>query len=430
LADDFEIDSDAEPWRTEGLRICLFGGPGSGKSWNAQLIAEQFLKQGGTIVAFQPRDEYYTLKEKFDLLSVGGVHAKDMDFAPTAPSVYARGIVEHGISMVFYTTDVENEEKLVDFISRLINHILKYQERVKRPVLLILEECQEYCPRSLSGHVVPSWVLSRMVKSFRDCFLQGRKLNVSAIAISQRPQEVNFTIRQLANLTFYGKFAPQDISYVDKECLKWYRERGIQVDTSSLLGLKPPRWLVIYGSEARFIDVTQPRMTKHAAITPKLEYIAPREERVAKTVSQLAEEIQRIMERERLEESELEKSRRRVRELEKQLSEAHDRIHHLEAALEMSKKLKIEVEPVKVPVSGAPTPAQPSVPQEIVANLPAYERQIYDYLTRYRGIGFTRVQLAAALKLGKRSSRLSLALRRLRELGLVEERHGKLRIVK
>jgi len=64
LAENFFINSDEEPWRTEGLRICLFGGPGSGKSWNAQLIAEQFLQQGGTLVAFQPRDEYYTLKDK------------------------------------------------------------------------------------------------------------------------------------------------------------------------------------------------------------------------------------------------------------------------------------------------------------------------------------------------------------------------------
>jgi len=333
--------------------------------------------------------------------------------------------------MIFYTTDVENEEKLIDFVSRLINYILKYQERVKLPVLIILEECQEYCPRATSGHIAPPWVLSRMIKFFKDCFLQGRKLNVSAIAISQRPQEVNFTIRQLANLTFYSKFAPQDISYIDKECFKWYRERGIQVDSSSLLGLKPPRWLIIYGSEARFIDVTQPRMTKHAAITPKLEYIAPREERVAKTVSQLAEEIKRIMEREKLEESELEKSRRRVRELEKQLSAARDRIHHLEAALEMSKKLKIEVEPVKMPVSPPPpSPLQPKeqIPQEVVANLPEYERKIYDYLNRYRGVEFTRYQLCQALRLGKRSSRLALALRRLRELDLIEERAGRIKV--
>jgi hypothetical protein len=381
----------------------LFGGPGSGKSWNAQLIAEQFLQQGGTLVAFQPRDEYYTLKERFDLLSVGGIHARDMDFAPTAPSVYAKGIVEHGISMVFYTTDVESEEKLIDFVSRLINYILKYQERVKRPILLILEECQEYCPLSLRGHVVPSWILSRMVKSFKDCFLQGRKLNVSAIAISQRPQEVNFTIRQLANLTFYSKFAPQDISYIDKECFKWYRERGIQVDSSSLLGLKPPRWLVIYGSEARFIDVTQPRMTKHAAVTPKLEYIAPREEHVAKTVSQLAEEIKRIMERERLEESELERSRRKIRELEKQLSVAHDRIHHLEAALEMSKKLKIEVEPVKVPVSGAPSPTAPAQLQvklpSVVETLGSDAKQAW-ILLREKGPLF-KVAIRSAFRWGR-----------------------------
>ena len=41
LSEDFVIDGGCEPWRTEGLRICVFGGPGSGKSYTAALLAEQ-----------------------------------------------------------------------------------------------------------------------------------------------------------------------------------------------------------------------------------------------------------------------------------------------------------------------------------------------------------------------------------------------------
>ncbi|MEM3646973.1 MAG: ATP-binding protein, partial [Thermofilum sp.] len=127
LSEELTVNSDEEPWRTEGLRICLFGGPGSGKSYTAALLAEQFLAQGGTVVAFHPRAELYVLKERFDVLVVGGPYMKELDFAPVSPSSYAKAVVESGLSMVFYTEDVEDEEKLVDFTSRFIRYLLKYE---------------------------------------------------------------------------------------------------------------------------------------------------------------------------------------------------------------------------------------------------------------------------------------------------------------
>jgi len=321
---DLVVNSDVEPWRREGLRIAMLGGPGSGKSWNNSLVAEQFLAQGGTAVIFQPRDEYFTLKEKFDVLSVGGVHAKDMDFVLTKPSMYAKAVVHDGISMVFYTSG-QDEEKLVNWVSRFIQRLLTYQETQKRPILLILEEAQEYAPRSASGHVAPPWVYNRMIKAFKDCFTQGRKLNIIAVASSQRPQELNFTIRQLANLTFYGKFSDQDIGYVDKECLKYVRKRGIEIDASRLVELGLGEWLVIAAKRTRFITVTEPRLTKHGAETPRLEYVAPRTTQVKKTIDQLSKTLMEAVQKEEAEKSEIEKAKRKIRDLEKKLGAAEEK---------------------------------------------------------------------------------------------------------
>jgi hypothetical protein len=319
FSSDFVVDSDVEPWRREGLRVAMLGGPGSGKSWNNSLLAEQFLQQGGTVIIFQPRDEYFTLKEKFDVLSVGGVHAKDMEFALTSPSLYAKAVVEDGLSMIFYTSAVDDEQKLIDWVSRFISLILKYQEQHKRPLLLILEEAQEYAPRSASGHVAPPWIYNRMIKAFKDCFTQGRKLNIIAVASSQRPQELNFTIRQLANLTFYGKFSDQDISYIDKECLKYVRQHGITIDASKLVELSLGEWLVIMGKKSRFVKVDALRITKHGAETPRLEYVAPRATEAKKTIDELAKSILAALEKEEAEQSELEKTKRKLHETEEKL---------------------------------------------------------------------------------------------------------------
>ena len=344
---DFVVDSDVEPWRREGLRMAMLGGPGSGKSWNNSLVAEQFLTQGGTVIIFQPRDEYFTLKEKFDVLSVGGVHAKDMEFALTAPSVYAKAVVEDGVSMIFYTSAAEDEEKLISWVSRFIRHILNYQEHHKRPLLLILEEAQEYAPRSASGHVAPPWVYNRMIKAFKDCFTQGRKLNIIAIASSQRPQELNFTIRQLANLTFFGKFSDQDIGYVDKECLKYIRKRGIEIDASRLVTLGLGEWLVIKGKKTGFVKVTEPRLTKHGAETPRLEYVAPRTTKAKKTIDQLTKTIMDALKTEAAEKSELEKSKRKIRDLKKKLE-----------ATEEQAKIKLSVKEMLESGGGAPELAE------------------------------------------------------------------------
>jgi hypothetical protein len=349
FSSDFVVDSDMEPWRREGLRVAMLGGPGSGKSWNNSLLAEQFLQQGGTVVIFQPRDEYFTLKEKFDVLSVGGVHAKDMEFALTSPSLYAKAVVEDGLSMIFYTSAVDDEQKLIDWVSRFISLILKYQEQHKRPLLLILEEAQEYAPRSASGHVAPPWIYNRMIKAFKDCFTQGRKLNIIAVASSQRPQELNFTIRQLANLTFYGKFSDQDISYIDKECLKYVRQHGITIDASKLVELSLGEWLVIMGKKTRFVKVDALRITKHGAETPRLEYVAPRATEAKKTIDELAKSILAALEKEETEASELQKIKRKLHETEEKLKVVEEK-----ANIKLSVKEMMTPEPVGVATPIAP----------------------------------------------------------------------------
>ena len=344
----FTIDTEQSPWKTEGLRIGLWGGSGCGKSNTATLFAEQFLVQGGTVVIFEPRAEYHTLKEKWDIVVCGGPYAKDIDFIPTSPSTYAKAVVEQGVSIIFYTTDVEDETKLVEFISRFLYYLLKCNETVKRPILLVIEETQEYAPMSTKGRVSFPWVFSRMIKSFKTVCIDARKLNIVPVAVSPRPQEVNFTIRQLCNLTFYGKFAPQDVHYIESQCLKYYKHsfyRG-----RDLLDLKTGEFAVIMSGQALPLQtITQPRLTKHGAETPKLTYVAPHKEETKRAVTNLAETIQKALEKERLELSELEKERQRVKRLETALAETQKEVERLRTALEVAGKIKIETPQVPQP---------------------------------------------------------------------------------
>jgi intein/homing endonuclease len=292
---------------------------------NFRVIGTLVADTHNMILGQTPLISHNTLKEKFDIVSVGGVHAKDMEFALTSPSLYAKAVVEDGISMIFYTSAVEDEDKLIEWVSRFISLVLKYQEQHRRPLLLILEEAQEYVPKSPSGHVAPPWTYNRMIKAFKDCFTQGRKLNIIAVASSQRPQELNFTVRQLANLTFYGKFSDQDIGYIDKECLKYVRQRGISIDASKLVDLGKGEWLVIMGKKSRFVNVDAHRVTKHGAETPKLEYVAPRPTEAKHTIDELSKSVLAALEKEEAEKSELEKTKKKLHETEAKLKSAEEK---------------------------------------------------------------------------------------------------------
>jgi len=341
LSKDFLVDTDEPPWKTEGLRIGLWGGSGCGKSSTAALFAEQFLTQGGTIVVFEPRAEYQTLKEKFDLVVCGGPYGKDLDFIPSSPASYAKAVVEDGVSIIFYTSDVEDETKLIEFVSKFLSYLLKYNEVTKRPIMLIVEETEEYAPMSTKGRVSPPWVFSRMIRQFKTVTRDARKLNIVPISLSPRPQEINFTIRQLCNLTFFGKFSPQDADYVDRECLKAYKHSFYS--GKDLIDLKTGQFAVITsGRPMPLQTITEPRQTKHGAETPKLEYVAPRTEKTREAVTSLTETIQKAQEKERLEESELEKLRRIKDELEVKVNNITKRCETLEQQAATLGKIKIE----------------------------------------------------------------------------------------
>jgi hypothetical protein len=165
-----------------------------------------------------------------------------------------------------------------------------------------------------------------MIKALKDCFTQGRKLNICPVAISQRPQEVNFTIRQLANLVWFGGFSAQDVGYLDKEMFAHFRKNGVDVKAQDLLGIGRGEWLIIVGKQTHRVTVTEKRKTPHGADTPTLDHVQPVGEEVQKAVSALGEQLRAMLEKRAAEESELEKAKRRVRDLEKEVEDLRGKV--------------------------------------------------------------------------------------------------------
>ncbi|MEM2187965.1 MAG: DUF87 domain-containing protein [Thermoproteota archaeon] len=416
FSEDFEIDTEEEPWRSEGIRIALYSAPGTGKSYTvAACIVEPFLEQGGTVIIFEPRSEWHTLKEAFSPIMVIGGPFQDAPLAPNSARIYAEAIVKHGVSMIFDFSETEDKD-LVRFSAELLARLYTLQNVYRRPLLLFFEEMAEYCPLRSTGRSVEPWIYDRMKSRVVKIATQGRPLGFNLVFTSQRPAQLDFTVRMMANLSLYGKFHPRDLTDL-REVLRSY---DAAVKAEDCVNMSRGCWIAIAAGEAKMISITAKRRTTHGADTPSLKSIAPLPEQARETIEQLAKVIVEALERERREETEVEKARARIRELESQLEEAKKEIERLKTALAVKETLKVEIKPVevKIPENKFLTIAhqQPHYLPSTLESLDENAKQVWLLLKQKPGR--YKVEIMAALGWGRK--RLEKVLRVLQNRRLIK----------
>jgi len=335
------VDSEKETWRSEGIRIGFYSAPGTRKSYTvAACIVEPFLTEGGTVVIFEPRSEWHTLKQRFESIVVVGGPFQDVPLAVNQARVYAEAIVQNGVSIVFDFSETD-ERDLVKFSAELLQRIYTLQNVTRRPLLLFLEEIAEYAPFRSTGKLVEPWVYDRMKSRIVKIATQGRPLGFLLTFTSQRPAQLDFTVRMMANLSFYGKFHPKDLTDI-KEVLSVYKNIPVTTTAEKCVRMPHGSWIAITAEEATLTAIDTKRLTPHGADTPKLEYLAPRTEETKRTLTNLAETITEALEHERLEESEVEKLKKEVQKLDIDLANKNLEIERLKQTAETLGKIKIE----------------------------------------------------------------------------------------
>jgi len=326
------IDTEKEPYRSEGIRIAFYSAPGTRKSYTvAACIIEPFLAESRTVVIFQPKSEWHTLKQKYSLIVVGG-HFQDIPLAINQAKVYADAIVKHGVSMAFDFTETEDRD-LVRFAAELLARIFTLENVERRPILLFFEELAEYCPFSVKGKLVEPWIYERMSSRIVKIATQGRALGINIVATSQRPAQLNFTVRMMMNLSLYGKFHPKDLNDI-KEVLSHYElPTSPKEMAQKCVSMPHGSWIGITSEKVVFTKITATRVTPHGADTPKVEYVAPMTQEAQKTMDELTKTITDALEKEKVEESELDKAKEKIGDLEKKLRETEEEMKNLKIAL-------------------------------------------------------------------------------------------------
>lgn len=166
---------------------------GSGKSHTACVMAEEMLKAGQPIVAYDPTGAWWGLKSSadgkragFPVVIFGGEHA-DVPLEETAGETIASTIVEKRIPAILDCSLLRKGAR-IRFMTTFCETLY---HKNREPLHLFLDEVQTVAPQNIRA--MPE--ASRLLGAVEDIILQGRRRGLGLTAISPRPAVVNANVR-------------------------------------------------------------------------------------------------------------------------------------------------------------------------------------------------------------------------------------------
>ncbi|RLE62068.1 MAG: hypothetical protein DRJ38_10310, partial [Thermoprotei archaeon] len=200
---------DGEDFKDEGLRVGILAMSGVGKSNLAALFVEAALDAGWQVVIIEPISEWHTLKSMYPQVVVAGGEFKDVELTPDPEAVKLLvDLLESSrASLVLNVSDIEDEVEQKRVVASFLWHLYLRWQRVRRPLLLVLEEADVWAPQQWTKEDRPCMTRVALLAK------HGRKLGINLILISQRPSDIHKSPLSQCNVLFFGKFkSPQDLS--------------------------------------------------------------------------------------------------------------------------------------------------------------------------------------------------------------------------
>lgn len=486
LAPDLVIDTEDDRVQKEGLRVAVIAGSGGGKSNLLALFAEQGKKQGLQLVIFDTHGEYWTFSEAFeDVLIIGGDNA-DLPLSEDAIEVYTEAY-SRGKSLVLSFKEIFLDEEIYNrIVEKIIRALWKLQVNEPRPALWAIEEAQMIAPQEKGFDVL------RRVNLLKSVATGGRKFGVSFLLSTQRPAEIHKTPLSQCWIRFFGKLVEERDQDAVKSLMKplkpeilgrlrtgqfycygWEEKttlheinrrkltrdagktpllapiqrtaKGEQLAISDLKKLieeklkhaqaEKTEISVLKGkltakeneieelrTKANVADVireslrndsngSRPAQTLSPEILQKLETLATYEQQIGVLKDQLAKEKDSVV-RERLRLQQYEAAGRALRVL---IDGSNGEAPALALPAQESVSLKDDL-------------LQANLQADTIKGLKNSQREIYDYLAKYRGTWLSTPQIASALKRSAKSSVWTIDVGFLVRVNVIERNGTQLRV--
>lgn len=212
----------------------IFATKGMGKSFLAQVMAEEMLEHGQVIVVIDPTDVWSGLRSSADgksdgypILVIGGDHGDlKLDPEPGAGTRLAEAIVSERFSCVLCTDGID-DTLAIRYVREVLSTIYR---KNRKPLHVFVDEADIFAPqmpKEEEDH--------RCIRAVSHIVRRGRKKGIGSTLITQRPSELNASARSQVEMLFVlGMLHHLDIDAVEK----WLRLRKKKRGTSAAFDLQ------------------------------------------------------------------------------------------------------------------------------------------------------------------------------------------------
>jgi hypothetical protein len=163
-------------------RSFITGKSGSGKSNTASVVIENLLDNGFPVMIVDTDGEYYGLKEEYEILHAGADDECDIVVSPEHAEKLATLALEQNVPIILDVSGYLEEDTANKLLLEVVKQLFAKEKRMKKPFLLVVEECHEYIPEG-GGMDETGKMLIKVGK-------RGRKHGLGIVGISQRPADV------------------------------------------------------------------------------------------------------------------------------------------------------------------------------------------------------------------------------------------------
>ena len=296
-------------------RSFITGKSGSGKSNTASVVIENLLDNGFPVMIVDTDGEYYGLKEEYEILHAGADDECDIVVSPEHAEKLANLALEQNVPIILDVSGYLEEDTANELLLEVVKQLFAKEKRLKKPFLLVVEECHEYIPEG-GGMDETGNLLIKVGK-------RGRKHGLGIVGISQRPADVKKDFITQANWLVWHR-------------LTWENDTKV---VGRIVGTEYADDVVDLGDGEAFIQTDwsdemvrrvqfKRKRTFDAGATPGLDDF---ERPDLKSVSgSLMEDLGDITDRK-------EQERDRIAELESKIENREERIAELESELETAR---------------------------------------------------------------------------------------------
>ncbi|MFC3478185.1 ATP-binding protein [Halobacterium litoreum] len=296
-------------------RAFITGKSGSGKSNTTSVVVEELLEAGYPVLIVDTDGEYYGLKEEYELLHAGADEECDIQVDVEHAEKLAHLALEENVPIILDVSGYLDDDVADELLRETVRHLFAKEKKLKKPFLLVVEECHEYIPEG-GGMDETGNLLIKVGK-------RGRKHGLGIVGISQRPADVKKDFITQANWLVWHRLTWENDTNVVKRIVgSEYADDVVDLDDGA--AFVQMDWRDDAVTPVQF----KRKRTFDAGATPGLDDF---ERPDLKSVSgSLMEDLDDITTRK-------EQERDRIAELEEKVENREERIAELESELETAR---------------------------------------------------------------------------------------------